>query len=954
MSIEKAAIAALKMGFSVVPMGINEAKLPATKWRPLVRWTPLQKTAYTEAEAAKAFAGVKGLAVICGAVSGFLEVVDVDLKYDITGSLLDRLLIAIDLADPNLAEKLVIQQSQSGGVHFWYRCYELEGDKKLAMRPATDAELAAHNAKNPQNPLTDRYQLPLVLIETRGEGGLIMSNPTPKYSFVKGSPKELQWLSKAERDTLMEVCKSFDESKTAERKPAPAMQPKPTRIQPTSNALAIEDSPIDDFNARNRIVDVLYDFGWTVHRENHKDSRGDYGTTMLRPGATDHEYSAIAYPAKNFVVVFTSSATLPTESVGGKKAAHSPFAVYAWYRHGGDFKAAVKDLAAQGYGRPREQAQAQAKPKPAPQPERRPLVDVDEDGVVHLSASANTDANTDDDTDPREVNPYFRLLGFSKTDTGIQAFYYFVKHAKAVIRLTPQQMSKNNLMQLAPLAWWDELFGGERKKLHLDSAVNWLIQAGTMRGHFREKMVRGRGAWIDAGRTVIHVGDRLIVDGVDTPFDRLATKYIYESGEELNLSTENPLSADDAQKLLDVCELLNWERDVNAALLAGWCVIAPVCGALTWRPHLWLTGAAGTGKSWVFKNIVRRLLGATALDVQGNTSEGGLRQTLKCDAIPVIFDEAEAEDRGSQERMQLVLALMRAASSEDGGKILKGGKDGEAKQYSIRSCFAYASIAMQIQQQSDRSRITVLEFRTMSNDTLRKQRFEKLKALYNATFSDEWVQRFQARTIKMLPTILQNAATFNLVCQEVLGNQRTADQVSILLAAAFSLTSDGLASFEAAKAFVEKENWDAERGMNATKDELRLLAKIAETTVRVGVMERTIGELILCAALINTDSEVGDRTANDTLKRCGIKVVHTTITPEDPFAERRVVREVVISDSADWLKKTLRDTPWANDHRNLIKRLAGARELPSVRFAAGVINRAIAIPITHFSEEEQM
>ena len=100
--------------------------------------------------------------------------------------------------------------------------------------------------------------------------------------------------------------------------------------------------------------------------------------------------------------------------------------------------------------------------------------------------------------------------------------------------------------------------------------------------------------------------------------------------------------------------------------------MSPFCGALKWRPHIWLTGSAGTGKSWVFKNVVRRLLGETALAVQGETSEAGLRQTLGHDALPVVFDEADIDDRRSADRIQNILTLMRSASTDDGGLLLKG------------------------------------------------------------------------------------------------------------------------------------------------------------------------------------------------------------------------------------------------------------------------------------------
>ena len=76
-------------------------------------------------------------------------------------------------------------------------------------------------------------------------------------------------------------------------------------------------------------------------------------------------------------------------------------------------------------------------------------------------------------------------------------------------------------------------------------------------------------------------------------------------------------------------------------LLAGWVALAPTCGCLDWRPHIWLTGGAGTGKSLIHR-FISPLLHDMGVPVSGNTTEAGLRQTLKSDALPVVFDEAES------------------------------------------------------------------------------------------------------------------------------------------------------------------------------------------------------------------------------------------------------------------------------------------------------------------------
>ena len=61
---------------------------------------------------------------------------------------------------------------------------------------------------------------------------------------------------------------------------------------------------------------------------------------------------------------------------------------------------------------------------------------------------------------------------------------------------------------------------------------------------------------------------------------------------------------------------------------------------MQWRPHVWLTASAGSGKSAILDRFIGILLESMALFPEGNTTEAFIRQQLRADAIPVIFDEA--------------------------------------------------------------------------------------------------------------------------------------------------------------------------------------------------------------------------------------------------------------------------------------------------------------------------
>ncbi len=261
---------------------------------------------------------------------------------------------------------------------------------------------------------------------------------------------------------------------------------------------------------------------------------------------------------------------------------------------------------------------------------------------------------------------------------------------------------------LAPLEFWRKRFPTSRGGIDVDGAADYLINSGYSVGVYNPLRIRGRGAWWDRGRAVLNLGDRLIVDGKSIALTDIDGSFLYEAAAPLRYTSAAPLSDEEAQAFLEVCEMPRWERPVSGVLLAGWSVIAPICGAMPWRPHIWLTAKAGLGKSWVLDNIVRRAVGELAVVVQSRTTEAGLRQQIEGDARPVLFDEAEGEDQRSRARMQAVIELARAGSTEGGAEIFKRTASGHVKRYRAASCFAFSSVNVHVRHHADETRITVL------------------------------------------------------------------------------------------------------------------------------------------------------------------------------------------------------------------------------------------------------
>lgn len=540
--------------------------------------------------------------------------------------------------------------------------------------------------------------------------------------------------------------------------------------------------------------------------------------------------------------------------------------------------------------------------------------------------------------EPEFKNGFFRCLGFENNDQN--AFVFYVYRTNVIVKLSAGGISASNLLQLAPLNYWEGAYPKHSRssgsvKFDINNVADDLISRCMKMGIFNPNNIRGRGAWIDNGRAIIHIGNSLIVDGLPVDFQNFKSRFIYEAGQELGFFPTKALEKTRAYCLIQLLERLNWGRPINARLLAGWIVIAPLCGALSWRSHLWLTGSAGSGKSEIMKLFIKRFLGQMFVDAQGETTEAGIRQFLKADALPVVFDEAESEDKKAMERMQSVLGIMRASSTSDGGKIIKGSAGGSAHQFNIRSCFAFASIGANLTQRSDISRITVLEIKKDTADNHR-EKWQQTLELYHSIVTDEFVSDFQTRSISMMPIILANAKIFSNAAASELDNQRTGDQLGALLAGAYSLTSDSLISLEDAKKWIKERDWSEERMLEATRDEIKVINKIMDSEVQVetqyGRVSRTIGEIVLIArGDVVSQSEmllISDDLAKNTLRRVGMKI--------EGF-------NLVISDTSEFIKKALSETAYSKNYHTILARVDGAVKIEPTTFASGILSRATKI-----------
>ena len=317
-------------GVSVVPIKPDGTKSPAVR-----EWKVWQTRLPTEEEIERDFKDGLGIGIIGGGISGNLEMLDFDVPKESTNRFFGHCFfddwmgqLPFELAE--LVRTMPMVRTPGGGVHLYYRCDSLEGNKKLA------AVLNPPDKKPPKE----------TIIETRGEGGYVLApgcppecHPTGKtYDLVVGSFESVPTISSEQRDGLFAMARSFDESdldgKEARRK---------DRISEGSRPASEGNRPGDDFNRRGDWHQLLEPLGWTL-----AFTRRDGAELWCRPGKSKRD--GISATVRDFEGVQLFHAFTSNSDPFPSEESITKFSAYTLIFHNGDYEAAARQLGKEGYG----------------------------------------------------------------------------------------------------------------------------------------------------------------------------------------------------------------------------------------------------------------------------------------------------------------------------------------------------------------------------------------------------------------------------------------------------------------------------------------------------------------------------------------------------------------------------------------------------------------------------
>ncbi|MEL6499748.1 MAG: AAA family ATPase [Planctomycetota bacterium] len=278
----------------------------------------------------------RSMCLVCGCISGNLEMIDFDNWDGGGGEAFDAWRESVEAQKPGLIDRLVIETTPSGGRHVVYRCEApVSGNTKLAQRwiESGGPEPIVVGAKEyvpRRDAASGVWHAAVTMIETRGEGGLFLCAPSDGYELLHGDLAEPPVVTTEERDVLLGAAWSLDETP----RPIVDAPPRPADVHGYAPQGA-GVRPGDEFNERGDVRELLTRHGWRLVKQGDNEH-------WCRPGKS----AGTSATLKDRVFYVFSSNAPPFEP----QKAYAPFAVYALLEHSGDFTKAAAALATDGFG----------------------------------------------------------------------------------------------------------------------------------------------------------------------------------------------------------------------------------------------------------------------------------------------------------------------------------------------------------------------------------------------------------------------------------------------------------------------------------------------------------------------------------------------------------------------------------------------------------------------------
>ncbi len=477
-----------------------------------------------------------------------------------------------------------------------------------------------------------------------------------------------------------------------------------------------------------------------------------------------------------------------------------------------------------------------------------------------------------------------------------------------------QLQNPKDLCGIAPRSFWQQNFPStDDKKGSINGlrAGDALMQACRAKGAFDPARVRGLGVWRENGKIVVNIGQNLPTS--DT--------YVY-----LNFRGSRMMLRDtpvDGAAVLNFFRQFTWNHASDPVLLFGWAMLAPVCGSLSWRPHMFLTGPKNSGKTTLM-NFLSNLIDPLVVCADGQSTEAGIRQRLGPDSLPVLLDEFEADQ--AAHRLQAIVKLLRSASSSE-TSVLRGTPEGKALQFSLRSMFLLAAINPIAGSAADESRMVMVELLAHNSDAAAGRTITQ-EAQRMAEWGPAWCYQSIRHVEAIEPTI--NA----LMLEMTEGDTRHRRNMATLLAGAWlGLHGRVPTTQEAATWVAEHRDAIRSRAEQLGEDDASMaLNRLLSHQIRDLHLSMTIGQAVVAGQA--NPSTIEDK--NSFLAAEGIRLL---------------AEGVFVANASRGAEAAFRGTRWdSGAWRKALSRLPGAAPSQKPVFLNGMNQRGLILPYELFAK----
>lgn len=517
--------------------------------------------------------------------------------------------------------------------------------------------------------------------------------------------------------------------------------------------------------------------------------------------------------------------------------------------------------------------------------------------------------------DSEEIDPqFFKAISHDHEN------FYFMAYRLGLVKVVKQEaITLGFLRVMAPRDYWMNKYPateGMKGLYDSDTALEDIVTIGMNTPYHENGKVRQLGAWEDDGRFVFHYGSGLFVNGKKEGLFDFETNNIYEKKGYLSFSDCEPNEID-LRKIADIIDRFAISSKEEKYLFLGWIIFALVGGAFDWRPHIWLTGESGAGKTSSIK-FIEKILSSSVIKETGSSSEAGIRQKIKVSTLPILIDELENMDDKTNANLKAIKALIRQASS--GTRVSKGTTNHSGVDFAIQSMFCVGSISPQIAENADLTRFAIINFDKSAQGSM--GHWTETESMMNEILTPEYVNQLKYFLATNIHKIVDSVKTA-YKCFSGLGHDsRTTQLYATLSMGAFICANNGFEFKEESFTGFIKENFnfdDASSKNLATEAEQCLsivLQKVIDYRLGNGNSDKnSIFELlkIYFKEIIKTTTENPDtgliRSIVKSVKQYGFLV-------DNKYCED----DILFVYNASNVKEILKYTHFSGDIKEILKR----------------------------------